>query len=210
MINFFDINEELDLTNVVCHSGGADGADTCWETLGQKWGVKTKAYSYKTKGHKSPNKVEISEEDYIEGIEQVKRANKFLCRFGIEKYMNLLARNWAQVKYSKEIFAIGTFIEPGQKNDRGYTNKSKLQIVDGGTGYATMMAIINQKPVFLFDQVRDKWFKWSFLTESFVQLDQCPKIGFQDFAGIGTRQLCSNGIMAINDVYKKTFDKENV
>ena len=207
MISIFDVDEKLDLNNVTCHSGGADGSDTFWETLGAELGVKTKAYSYKTKGHKSPNKVEISEEDYIEGIEQVKNANKLLCRFGIEKYMNLLARNWAQVKYSTQVFAIGTIIKPGDKNSKGYYNKGKYDVVDGGTGYAVMMGINHNREVFVFDQVRDKWFRWSYSIQSFVE-NQIPKITSQNFAGIGTREINQNGIDAIKSVYKLTFNRD--
>jgi hypothetical protein len=205
MITIFN-NSTFDKSKMICHSGGAEGSDTYWEVIGQKWGVITKAYSYKTKSHKSPNKVEITDSDYNEGILRVEDANKILCRTGISKYMNLLARNWAQVKYSDEVFAIGTFINVGEKNSKGYLNKGKLQIVDGGTGYATTMAILSQKPVFLFDQLRLKWYKWSFSIDKFVELGETPKINCENFAGIGTRQLSSDGKLAIEDVYNKTFN----
>ena len=161
MIDIFD-KKPIDLTKVVCHSGGAEGADTCWEKLGEDYSIITKAYSYKTPKHISVNKVEISDEDYKEGIIEVNKANKYLNRYGIQKYMNLLARNWAQVKYSEQIFAIGTIIKPGDKNTRGYYNKGKYDIVDGGTGYAVMMGVNNQRETFVFDQIRDKWFRWSY------------------------------------------------
>ncbi len=64
MIDIFD--NKIDLTKVVCHSGGAPGSDTEWEVGGESFGVKTYAYSYKTPKHQSPNKVEISEDDYKE------------------------------------------------------------------------------------------------------------------------------------------------
>lgn len=204
MIDIFD-KKPVDLTNVICHSGGAEGSDTAWEKIGEKFSVKTKAYSYKTPKHKSPNKVEISDEDYKEGEVEVNKANKWLNRYGIHKYMNLLARNWAQVKYSEQIFAIGTIIKTGDKNKRGYYNKGKYDVVDGGTGYAVMMGINNNKEVFVFDQVRDKWFRWSYSTFSFLEINECPKITTQNFAGIGTRELEPNGIQAIREVYELTF-----
>lgn len=207
MIDIFD-KKPINLTNIVCHSGGAKGSDTTWEKIGEEFGVKTKAYSYKTKNHLSPNKVEISEEDYKEGVCEVNRANKWLNRYGIHKYMNLLARNWAQVKYSNQIFAISTIIKPGDKNTKGYYNKSKYDIVDGGTGYAVVMGINNQREVFVFDQVRDKWFRWSYSSVSFIEMNDVPKIEFQNFAGIGTRDLQPNGLKAIRDVYEKTFYKK--
>lgn len=202
MIDIFD--KDMDLNNIVCHSGGALGADTEWETIGSEFGVKTRAYSHKTPLHQSPNKVEISEEDYKEGVLEVNKANKWLNRYGINKYMNLLARNWAQVKYSEQIIAIGTIVRKGEKNSKGYYNKGKYDMVDGGTGYAVTMGINHQKEVYVFDQIRDKWFRWSYSSLRYVEC-KCPKITHQNFAGIGTREIKSNGIQAIRDVYDKTF-----
>jgi hypothetical protein len=207
MIDIFD-KKPIDMANIVCHSGGAEGSDTAWEKIGEKFGVKTKAYSYKTKVHTSSNKVEISDEDYKEGISEVNKANKFLNRYGIHKYMNLLARNWAQVKYSKQVFAIGTIIKPGEKNSKGYYNKGKYDIVDGGTGYAVQMGINNEREVFVFDQVRDKWFRWSYSTLQFVEIKDTPVITNNDFAGIGTRELEPNGLKAIRDIYEKSLKKK--
>lgn len=205
MIDLF--KKPLDLNNVICHSGGAQGSDTYWENIGGEFGVKTKAYSYKTKYHNSPNKVEISDEDYKEGVKEVNKANKWLNRYGIHKYMNMLARNWAQVKYSDEIFAIGRIVRVGDKNDKGYYNRGKYDMVDGGTGYAVQMAINHQIPVWVFDQKEDKWFRWSYSSFSFVPYVGIPEITFQNFAGIGTRQITPNGIQAIRSVYEKTFNK---
>jgi hypothetical protein len=205
MIDIFD-NKELDLNNIVCHSGGAVGSDTEWEVIGQEFGVKTRAYSYKTAKHESLNKVEISEEDYKEGVEEINKANKWLNRYGIHKYMNLLARNWAQVKYSDEVIAIGYIVKKGEKNPKGYYNKGKFDMVDGGTGYACQMAINHQRPVYVFDQIRDKWFRWSYSSLCYVEC-KCPKITHQNFAGIGTREIKPNGIQAIRDVFDKTFSK---
>lgn len=199
----FESNSKLE--NVSCHSGGAEGSDTYWETLGENFNVKTHAYSYRTPSHQSKNKVEISDEDFKEGIIEINKANKILCRYGINKYMNLLARNWAQVKYSKQVFAIGTIVMPGNRGSRGYYNKSNLEVVDGGTGYAVQMAINHVREVFVFCQEAKSWFKWSYPSLKFVKLKETPKITYQDFAGIGTRQISSDGIQAIQDVYNKSF-----
>ena len=177
MIDIFD-KPKLDLNNLFCHSGGAKGSDSYFEKIGVEFGVKTKAYSYKTKYHTSPNKVEISEEDYLEGVQMIKKANLTLNRWGIHKFMNLLARNWSQVKYSNQVFAIGTIIEPGKKCSKGYQNKSNYQIVAGGTGYAIQMAIDSMKDVYVFEQNLEKWFKWSFNALRFVEI-QSPKFVFK-------------------------------
>lgn len=202
--------EPLDLTNIICHSGAAPGADTAWENIGERFGVKTRAYSYKTDYHKSPNKVEISEEEYNEGVDEANKANRHLGRWGIHKFMNLIARDWIQVKYSDQIFAVGYIVEPGKKSRKGYYSKSKYQTVDGGTGYAVMMGINHDKDVFVFDQRELKWFRWSYATMSFLMFPDTPKIATQNFAGIGTRELTDDGVKAIVKVYEKTFSEKDI
>lgn len=209
MIDIFE-KLEIDLKNLTCHSGAAKGSDFFFETIGSEFGVKTRAYTYKTKYHNSPNKVEISEEDYLEGVEKIKIANQTLQRYGISKFMNLLARNWAQVKYSKQVFAIGSIVEPGEKCSKGFQNKSKYQIVSGGTGYAVQMAIDNFREVYVFEQNKERWSKWCYNSLMFKELNFIPKISVQDFAGIGTRQINQAGISAIKNLFLKTFNQENI
>jgi hypothetical protein len=199
-------NNETKLSNLICHSGGATGSDTYFEEIGKEYGVITKAYSYKTFYHNSTSKVEISDEDFLEGIKQINIANKIMKRYNTKKYINLLARNWCQVKYSDEIFAIGTILDSKQKNSKGYYNNSNIQIVDGGTGYASTMAIINNKPLYVFDQQKNGWFKWSYISNKFILLKNIPKISKQNFTGIGTREIKDNGINAIKNLYKNTFE----
>jgi hypothetical protein len=205
MIDIFG-NLPIDLTKITCHSGGAIGSDTYFETIGANYGVKTKAYSYKTKYHTTENKVEISDDDYEEGVKAIQLANRSLNRYGIHRFMNLLARNWAQVKYSDEVFAIGTIVEPGKKGFKGFYNKSEFQVVDGGTGYACMCAVNNSRPLYVFDQDKDKWFRWSYTSLKFIEVKETIKINFENFAGIGTREIKPNGIKAIEDLYKSTFN----
>lgn len=202
MIDIFD-KPTLDLKKLVCHSGGAEGSDYFFETIGEEYGVKTRAYSYKTPSHKSKWKVEISESDYQEGIIQIRRANYWLNRYGIDKYMYLLARNWAQVKYSNQIFAIGTIVNPGEKSK--YYSNSKYQSIIGGTGYAVQMGIDNLRDIWVYDQTKMKWFRWSYSAMKFIGTEITPEIEVQNFAGIGTRKILPQGIEAIESLYKKTF-----
>lgn len=193
----------------VCHSGGAEGADSEFERVGLIYGVRTNAYSYKTKYHDSESKVEISDEDYAEGIEKVNQANRRLGRFGIQRYMNLLARNWAQVKYSRQVFAVGSIVDPGKSDSKGYRNKWSQQIVSGGTGYAVMMAVLEGRDVYVFDQSLDAWHRWSYVSEKFQRI-VTPTISERHFAGIGTRQIRQNGVSAISDLFTKTFGSDPI
>ena len=210
MIDDLFQKKPLDPSRVVCHSGGAVGSDTVFEEIGAEFGVSTRAYSYKTKLHSSPNKVEISNEDYAEGVLEIGRANRVLGRYGINKYMSLLARNWAQVKYSRQVFAIGFIVEAGAKGPKGYKNVAKTSVVDGGTGYAVQMAVNHEREVYVFDQKKDRWFRWSYVSNAFVQLASDPAISESDFAGIGTREIAPNGIAAIRRLYEKTFSAKSI
>lgn len=205
-MNIFD-DIPVDLTKMVCHTGGADGSDAVFAEACLKHAVVVRAYSYKTAFHNSINKVEISDEEYIEGINQVNKANRYLGRFGISKYMNLLARNWSQVKYSTQIFAIGYITDPGKKSIDGYYSKAKYQSIAGGTGYAVQMAINNNKEVFVYDLLNLSWYRWSYSSMSFIKIDEDLKICSENFAGIGTREITIDGVKAIYNLLDNTFKK---
>lgn len=203
--DLFEEIPSINLSESICHSGGALGSDTIWEEYGSEYGVTTKAYSYKTPHHNSDSKVEISDEDYEEGVKEINKANYRLNRFGIHKYMNLLARNWSQVKYSDQLFAIGNIVNPKEKGSR-YYNKSKYQVIEGGTGYAVQMAIDNDREVFVFDQLKNNWYNWSYNNNHFTKCET-PYITKLNFCGIGTRAINEDGVQAIRDVYEKTKGK---
>jgi len=79
-----DIFERIKINpnDIICHSGGAVGSDTIWEQISISYGLEVKAYSYKTPLHKSVNKVEISDNDFNEGISEV---NKQIYEFTSQK-----------------------------------------------------------------------------------------------------------------------------
>ena len=60
---------------ITCNSGGALGADSIFAEECLKYSINVNAFSYKTPYHKSNDKVEISEEDYLEGIIEIKKPN---------------------------------------------------------------------------------------------------------------------------------------
>lgn len=202
-------NTDNDPRAYAMHSGGADGSDTYWADTAKQYGMiddpKHIAHYYYQK--RTPNgNVEISKEDYEEGVTHVFTANQVLNRKP-GSYMSLLARNWAQVKYSDGIFAIGTLKNGG---------------VDGGTGWAVQMAIDAGKPVHVFDLSTGKWYQYDHMQSTFIAEDT-PKLT-KNFAGIGTRSIDpeierkTNGkvkyvgdamrqaaLDAMDDVFRNTF-----
>ena len=172
----------------VNHSGGAIGSDTMWGEIGEEYGVVSNHYYH---GAKTPNgNIEITEEQFERGKQHVYKANETLHRRP-DKYMNLLARNWIQVENSDAVFAIGQL---------------KNNVVDGGTGWAVQMAIDVNKPVYVFDQERNKWY--TNIDKNWVEIGT-PTLT-PNFAGIGTRNINQNGIKAIRDVYENTFRENGI
>jgi len=187
--------ETLDPTEFVDHSGGAIGADSEFENIGREYGVIH--YNHYYHGEKTPRgNVEITDEEFKEGKKHVLEANVTLNRKP-DSYMDLLARNWMQVKNADAIFAISTISRDGKT-------------VDGGTGWAVQMAIDANKPnVYVFDQgFRNQWYKFDYDREQFVQLtnDEYNNLKLtRHFAGIGTRKINDKGKAAIRYLYENTF-----
>lgn len=190
------------------HSGGAVGSDSYWGEIGEQYSVTSNHY-YHGQGTPEGNK-EISQQDYEEGrFESAKAAKRnWGYQYSTMKDDRLI-RNWAQVKYADAIFAIGHIVQPGEKafqNQRNDTRTAISPMVTGGTGYAVGMAILHNKPVYVFDQQDGKWYRWDTSANNFVESDT-PTLT-KNFAGIGTRELNEVGKQAIRDVYEKTFGKK--
>jgi hypothetical protein len=183
-----------------CHSGGAIGSDTQWETIGEEYGVNTIAYSFVGHDTESTNKRIISLDGLVAAIPHLEKANETLKRGKFETrspyVIKLLCRNWYQVKNSDAIYAIGEF------NHKRTYNRT----VKGGTGWAVQMAVDNKKDVYVFDQSESKWYVYLKNFQLYVELQE-PITLRKNFAGIGTRKLKDNGLNAIKEAYRNTFEK---
>ena len=205
-------NQTIGLSTYTNHSGGADGSDTEWDVIGKEFGMVENNHYYT--GVRSPKNAPLGNVDITdkpiarEGASKVAEAAKEMWGY---KYKTMkdqrLIRNWAQVANSDAVFAIGVLGKPGDiwKGDEKSDEPRKLLkfAVQGGTGYAVEMAIQAGKPVFVFDQSRNQWYKnvdgeWS-KTET-------PSLT-KNFAGIGTREINEAGKQAIRDVYTNTLQK---
>ena len=182
------------------YSGGATGSDTKWAEIANKYGIgKTVNYRPEHLDLLTPAQTQEVETTYIG------TANK-LGRKQLEANTTagkLVRRDYLQAKAADSIFAVGHILRPGEKNAKGYTVRSTIPSVDGGTGYAVQIGIDLHKPVHVYDQVYDQWYRFDYDDNTFVAEDiptLTPK-----FAGIGTREINDKGINAIEQVFQKTF-----
>jgi hypothetical protein len=103
-------------------------------------------------------------------------------------FKRVLQSIWHQVNSGQEIWVVGKIL-----GDR---------TVKGGTGWGAEFAKICNKPLFVFDQDRNAWFRW---TGEKWEPDADPVIAHPDFTGTGTRFLNENGKRAIEALYQRSF-----
>ena len=180
-----------------CHSGGAEGADLYFEQMALQNHCKVIHYSYKTPQHDSPFKYELTVEEFQEGVNQVEIVAEQLKRFRYKAYIKYLARNYFQVKYSQQVFAVAQL----EKDELGV-----LCRVKGGTGWAVQMGINANIEVFVYDQKILEWYKWDTVLKSFQDVEN-PIISENHFTGIGTRKLNIFGMQAIEELFNRSFEE---
>ena len=98
---------------------------------------------------------------------------------------------WYQVNNGQEISVIGTILEDGT--------------VRGGTGWGAEFAKLCNKPLCVFDQGKDRWFRWNGDDWTPLSANDAPVITHPHFTGTGTRTLEANGKKAIEGLFARSF-----
>ncbi len=173
-------------------SGGAKGAEAVFGEMAEKYGVQEVNFTFegheslRTRGLRSLTFEELAKKDvsltYVSRLLHRKFTNAPLMRRILQSVMY-------QVDSGVEIFVIGAI----QADDT----------VRGGTGWGAEFAKICNKALYVFDQSKDCWFKW---TQDFWEKQETPVITHYHFTGTGTRFLEENGKKAIADLFARSFD----
>lgn len=198
-------------------SGNAIGADKTWAAKGKDF------YLGKQTDYRPESLDNLEPDAYKEAKDAYRTAARNLGRVFLDPNSEnektayagrLMTRDYLQAQSADAVFAISDILFPGEfgkptSNKKVYPNTTKKQVVDGGTGYAVEMAIMLNKPVYVFHQGTNKkhktkvgWYKWD--GAQFEKVD--TPVLTEKFAGVGTRVLNDAGTKAIDDVYKATLD----
>ena len=113
--------------------------------------------------------------------------NKFNTGKLFKKVMQSI---WHQINCAEEVFVVGKILDDNT--------------VKGGTGWGAEFSKLCNKPLHVFDQEQDSWFKWSGDT---WKNEKAPKIKHKNFAGTGTRFLNAKGKKAIKELFENSFTK---
>lgn len=185
-----------DFTN---YSGGAIGTDSQFELIGLKYGFNNHKQIF-VQGYKTPRgNTFITQEDANKADEHLMLANKTLNRSFPTKSQyvnNLLRRNCYQIFKSEGVFAFGTV-------------QSNMQTLNGGTAWATQLAINKRLPVYVFDLLENRWYYYNYDSSKFLVFGTTPVLS-KNYTGIGTRELTKEGRQEIENLYIRTIKHYNL
>ena len=175
----------------ILFSGGAPGAEAAFGSAAERLSVEEVNFTFD--GHKIERKRGIrvlNHEELSNGDVSLTYVSRLMNRRypDADRIRKVLQTIWYQVNSGQEIFIVGAIQEDGT--------------VRGGTGWGAEFAKLCNKPVFVFDQVKNGWFAWE--NDSWVD-GGMPVIGHPHFTGSGTRFLEENGRHAIDELFERSF-----
>jgi KaiC/GvpD/RAD55 family RecA-like ATPase len=181
-----------DPTKFRLFAGGAKGAEATFGSFAEEWGVHETHFSFE--GHpfreREQGVVMLNDAELRKGDFSLVYASHRLGRplSEIPNIKRILQTVWHQITHASEVFVIGALQENGT--------------VRGGTGWGAELARLWSKPVCVFDQERGTWFRWD---TTRWRRDDGPTIERNNFAGIGTTKLTTEGRAAVRAMFERTF-----
>jgi len=180
----------------ILFSGGAKGAEAAFGACAEKSGVEEVHFTFEGHPIERRHGVRVlNHEELQAGDVSLAYVSKLMHRRYADAptIRKVLQTLWYQVNSGQEIYVIGS-IQPDQT-------------VRGGTGWGAEFAKLCNKPLFVFDQEKDGWFRWDGDASTWVERSGSdePVIEHIHFTGTGTRMLQPNARQAITALFKRSF-----
>ena len=181
----------LNPRDCILYSGGAAGAEAYFGQAAERCGLQEVNYSFE--GHQSERARGVrfltSEELALKDV-SLSYVSRLMSRqyTSAPLFRKVLQSICWQVSSGHEVFVVGAVMPDGT--------------VKGGTGWGAEFAKICNKPLWIFDQEKNGWFKWD--KEKWVP-DAAPAISAKHFTATGTRFLEANGKAAIDALFARSF-----
>jgi hypothetical protein len=178
----------------ILFSGGAQGAEAEFGAQAEAFGIEEVNYTFE--GHKivrTRGLHVLNHEELQAGDVSLEYVSRLMNRRYSDSptFRKILQSIWYQINKGQEIYVVGEILED--------------KTVKGGTGWGAEFAKLCNKPLFVFDQQQDVWFKWDQRDWSKLTGEQLPVISHLHFTGTGTRLLEDNGRRAIHDLFARSF-----
>ena len=178
----------------ILFSGGAPGAEAQFGACAERYGVEEVNFTFD--GHRIERHRGVrvlNHEELLAGDVSLEYVSRLMHRRYAEgpTIRKVLQTLWYQVNNGQEIYVVGVI-----RDDK---------TVRGGTGWGAEFAKLCNKPLFVFDQEKDGWFRWTGAEWQSIGTD-APTITHPHFTGTGTRQIHDNGKRAIEDLFTRSFE----
>jgi hypothetical protein len=180
----------MNATDCVLYSGGLQGAETAFGAAAERHGVAEVNFTFEGReAARSRGLRTLTAEELMRGDVSLQYVSKLMHRhYPNTSYIKrVLQTIWHQVNNAQEIYVVGVILDD--------------DTVKGGTGWGAEFAKLCNKPLYVFDQKRNDWQRWTGGGWEAVQ----PKIGHAHFTGTGTRHLTADGQRAVDDLFARSF-----
>src|SRR5258706_7561334 len=134
----------------ILFSGAAKGAEEAFGSAAERHGIEEVNFTFeghndsRTRGIRVLTHVELSQGDV--SLTYVSRLmNRVFTDTPV--FRKILQSIWHQINNGQEIYVIGHILDDGT--------------VKGGTGWGAEFAKLCNKPLFVFDQDKDRWYRWT-------------------------------------------------
>lgn len=173
------------------YSGGAAGAESEFGEHAERHGLAEVNFTFD--GHvvaRSRGLYALSADELAQGDAALLAIARHIHRQlpGDENSRRLLLSIWHQVHHGEAVFVVGRIQGDGT--------------VTGGTGWGAEYAKQCNKPLYVFDQARDAWYRWR---NRDWEPEAAPSVASSRFTGTGTRFLEPNGRAAIAGLFARSF-----
>ena len=178
----------------ILFSGGAAGAEAEFGACAERHGVEEVNFTFE--GHNIARKRGVRVLNHEE-LQAGDVSLAYVSRLMHRRYTDaptirkVLQTLWYQINNGQEIYVVGAILEDGT--------------VRGGTGWGAEFAKLCNKPLFVFDQEKDRWFKWTGDSWQAQSASDGPIITHPHFSGTGTRTLQPNAKRAIEELFTRSF-----
>jgi hypothetical protein len=178
----------------ILFSGGAAGAEAEFGACAERHGVEEVNFTFD--GHRIERRRGVrvlNHEELLAGDVSLEYVSRLMHRRYSEgpTIRKVLQTLWYQVNNGQEIYVIGTILEDGT--------------VRGGTGWGAEFAKLCNKPLHVFDQDQNGWFRWTGNDWTLCAKTDWPVITHPHFTGTGTRNVRDNGRQAIEELFTRSF-----
>jgi hypothetical protein len=184
----------MNKTDFILFSGGAPGAEAEFGACAERHGIEEVNFTFE--GHTEARRRGVrvlNHEELQAGDVSLEYVSKLMNRRYTDSpvFRKVLQSLWYQVNHGQEIYVVGVILDD--------------MTVRGGTGWGAEFAKLCNKPLFVFDQEKDRWFAWS--GHDWKARAETPIITHPHFTGTGTRHIAENSKRAIEDLFTQSFER---